>query len=164
MQMNSEALDLCCAYGWPGQVGELRDAVENACAACPGRTIQATHLPAVLRQLSKQTIVNTPTDSQATSSFLFALGASTDARPSEPRVLESTQRIVPLKSFLRDQEVAYLQRALIQADGSKEKAAEMLGVSLATIYRKLSEENDNASDSADACRRLSSSLEEPAIV
>ena len=43
-----------------------------------------------------------------------------------------------LKTFLREQEVAYLQRALAQAGGDKEKAAGLLQISLATLYRKLS--------------------------
>ena len=43
----------------------------------------------------------------------------------------------PLKDFLRDQEVAYLHRILAHTGGSKEKAAELLDISLATLYRKL---------------------------
>ena len=41
---------------------------------------------------------------------------------------------------MRDQEAAYLHRALAQTSGDKEKAAELLDVSLATLYRKLSED------------------------
>jgi transcriptional regulator with PAS, ATPase and Fis domain len=53
-----------------------------------------------------------------------------------------SQPVSSLKSFLRDQELAYLNRALAQTGGDKEKAAEMLGISLATLYRKLSEDAD----------------------
>ena len=42
-----------------------------------------------------------------------------------------------IKDFMRQQELSYLNRALAYTAGSKEKAAEMLGVSLATLYRKL---------------------------
>ena len=42
-----------------------------------------------------------------------------------------------LKNFLREQEMAYLNRALAQCGGDKDKAAELLGISLATLYRKL---------------------------
>ena len=45
-----------------------------------------------------------------------------------------------LRDFLREQELTYVNRALAQTGGDKEKAAELLGVSVATIYRKLAEE------------------------
>jgi DNA-binding NtrC family response regulator len=49
--------------------------------------------------------------------------------------------VVPLKTFLRDQEQTYLNRTLQHCGGDKEKAALQLGVSLATLYRKLSGED-----------------------
>jgi transcriptional regulator with PAS, ATPase and Fis domain len=46
----------------------------------------------------------------------------------------------PLKDFLREQEVGYVNRALSAAGGDKEKAAQLLNVSVATLYRKLADE------------------------
>jgi transcriptional regulator with PAS, ATPase and Fis domain len=46
---------------------------------------------------------------------------------------------LPLKDFLREQELTYLNRVLAQNGGDKERTAIQLGVSLATLYRKLSE-------------------------
>ena len=48
----------------------------------------------------------------------------------------------PLKDFLREQELNYLNRALAYTGGDKEKAAELLNISLATLYRKLSEDEE----------------------
>jgi transcriptional regulator with PAS, ATPase and Fis domain len=48
--------------------------------------------------------------------------------------------VKPLKIFLREQESAHINRALEEAHGDKEQAAIILGVSLATLYRKLSGE------------------------
>ena len=48
----------------------------------------------------------------------------------------------PLKLFLRDQEIAYLNRVMTHTGGDKEEAATILEVSLATLYRKLSEEDN----------------------
>jgi DNA-binding NtrC family response regulator len=51
----------------------------------------------------------------------------------------------PLKNFLRDQEIAYLNRTMAFTGGDKEKAAGLLGISLATLYRKLSDDGESAS-------------------
>ena len=53
----------------------------------------------------------------------------------------SVESFVPLRNFLRDQELAHLNRALELSGGDKEKAALLLGVSLATLYRKLAGED-----------------------
>jgi transcriptional regulator with PAS, ATPase and Fis domain len=48
--------------------------------------------------------------------------------------------VVSLRRFIRDQEVAYLQHVLKLANQNKEEAARLLDISLATLYRKLSDE------------------------
>ena len=53
-----------------------------------------------------------------------------------------TYRGYSLKKFLREKEKEYIDHVLHMAGGNKEKAAEVLGVSLATFYRKY---NDPAS-------------------
>jgi transcriptional regulator with PAS, ATPase and Fis domain len=42
-----------------------------------------------------------------------------------------------LKEFLHGQEVNYIEQVIQSAGGDKEKAAHMLGISMATLYRKL---------------------------
>ena len=42
-----------------------------------------------------------------------------------------------LREHLRDQELAHISRAIEYAAGDKKKAAVVLGISLATLYRKL---------------------------
>ena len=56
-----------------------------------------------------------------------------------PRSADLVRPVGSLKNFMRDQEGTYLHRALAHTSGDKEKAAEMLGISLATLYRKLAE-------------------------
>jgi transcriptional regulator with PAS, ATPase and Fis domain len=47
---------------------------------------------------------------------------------------------------MKEQEMAHLNRALQECDGDKERAALLLGISLATLYRKLGgEEKESAS-------------------
>ena len=44
---------------------------------------------------------------------------------------------VPLKEFLHQQELIYIDHIIQSYGGNKDKAAEMLGISIATLYRKL---------------------------
>jgi len=50
-----------------------------------------------------------------------------------------------LKGFLKLKEKEYLDQILTSTHGDKEKAAETLQVSLATLYRKLSDEEPSSS-------------------
>src|SRR5262249_44838405 len=65
---------------------------------------------------------------------------ATEPSPATAAAPASEAPFLPLKTFMREQEQAHLSRALEQAGGDKERAAVMLGVSLATLYRKLSGE------------------------
>jgi len=57
--------------------------------------------------------------------------------PANP---ESVDDVKPLRIFSREQETAYMNRVIDLVGGDKEQAAILLGVSLATLYRKLTEE------------------------
>ena len=50
--------------------------------------------------------------------------------------------VIPLKTWLRQQELVHLNRAIRQCDGDKEQAALSLGISIATLYRRLAEEDE----------------------
>ena len=43
-----------------------------------------------------------------------------------------------MKTYLREQERTYINRAIQQCGGDKEQAALQLGISIATMYRRLS--------------------------
>jgi len=61
-------------------------------------------------------------------------------KATSPTDLPLTQ-VASLKNYLREQEHSYLEKVMQQCEGDKEKAALVLGVSLATLYRKLSGED-----------------------
>jgi len=81
---------------------------------------------------------------------VLAPGQESVSGPARPLVPVAEAAVLPeaapsgpklsLKAHLREQELAYINRALAQSGGDKERAAELLGVSLATLYRKLSED------------------------
>jgi DNA-binding NtrC family response regulator len=141
-------MQLLCGYDWPGNVRELENAIERASTLCENNLIHAADLPpGILKQAGS---LATAGGSAEIAELPVALGeknpvpnpalmATASAAPAAPNT------DLPLKDFLREQEVAYLNRVLLQTGGDKEKAALHLGVSLATLYRKLSEEERIAS-------------------
>jgi two-component system, NtrC family, response regulator AtoC len=137
-QITRKSLDVLTAHDWPGNVRELENAIERGCALCEDGIIRVADLPpAIHRDASSEgaeELVETP---------------QTDIVPAGVMTVASSAGYAPgglnhpvgmLRDFLREQELSYVNRALAQTGGDKEKAAELLGVSVATIYRKLAEE------------------------
>jgi len=88
--------------------------------------------------LEPEATVSLPTVPEAALYPLQPLNAESTTPPS------GSEPVLPLKNFLRDQEQAHLNRALQHCSGDKEKAALLLGISLATLYRKLAGEDKEA--------------------
>ena len=70
--------------------------------------------------------------------------AASPLHPQEEAAHPLTQPLGPLKDYLREQELNYVNRALALAGGDKEKAAQLLNVSVAPLYRKLADEEVTA--------------------
>jgi DNA-binding NtrC family response regulator len=134
-----KALEVLSAHDWPGNVRELENAIERACALCENSTIHIADLPPILHRYAsgedEQELVETPSTSSESVAGI-TVGSS-----SAPPQASFSQPVGPLRDFMREQELGYVNRALAQTGGDKEKAAEMLGVSVATLYRKLAEED-----------------------
>ncbi len=109
-KIEPKAVDILCQYRWPGNVRELENAIERACALCEDGLIVVADLPPhVVRQ------ANEPGDG---ASRAFPVGKTLD-------------------TFIGDQEERYIEETIKHCGGSREKAAKMLGISMATLYRKL---------------------------
>ena len=52
-QVSQDAMDLLTDYPWPGNVRQLKHAIEYASINCKGRIIEARHLPEAIRQKSQ---------------------------------------------------------------------------------------------------------------
>jgi two-component system, NtrC family, response regulator AtoC len=145
-QLTRHTMDILCAHDWPGNVRELENAIERAVTLCEGHVIHPSDLPPTL--VARVNNVPTGVEAEATAtlpqvpeSALYPLHTNEFASGTNPLKPDSNEPVAPLKTFMREQEQAYLNRALQQCDGDKEKAALLLGVSLATLYRKLSGED-----------------------
>src|SRR5581483_3211414 len=148
-QMTRQAMEVMCLYDWPGNVRELENAVERAAALCEGEVIQALDLPpSVLESVHFQATGKEPDATVALpivpDSALYPLRSAEGPLTAAGAAAAPGAPFLPLKTFMREQEQAHLNRALEQCGGDKEQAAVLLGVSLATLYRKMSgEEKDS---------------------
>ncbi len=106
------AVEFLEKYNWPGNLSELRNAVERACAFSDGDRIKPSDLPA---KVTQQIEVPTPAAEGFTK---LPIGSTLD-------------------SFIKAQEHVFIQETLKYNSGSREKTASMLGVSIATLYRKM---------------------------
>ncbi|MFN2435776.1 MAG: sigma-54-dependent transcriptional regulator [Desulfotignum sp.] len=112
------ALDLISQYPFPGNVRELRNAVERAVTFTTGDRIRVTHLPARIRN---QTLKN---DSLPASEQAFAFPVDDNALP-------------PLAEI----EQQYIEHVLSRVGGNKRRAAALLGIGRRTLYRRLGSES-----------------------
>jgi len=110
-KIDPKAVDILCHYDYPGNVRELENAIERAWALCENDMILPTDLP--------PNIVAT------------ALGEKAEQVRASMPVGE------PLDDFIQQQERGYIEATLAHCGGSREKAATMLGISMATLYRKV---------------------------
>jgi DNA-binding NtrC family response regulator len=152
VQITRQAMEILSAHDWPGNVRELENAIERAATLCEDNLIQVGDLPpSLVRNLNVQSqasagsgdIAQLPTPAGAPKSASSGDSAGQTATVSggahaSGAAIANTD--LPLKDFLREQEITYLNRILAQMGGDKEKAALHLGISLATLYRKLSED------------------------
>jgi len=106
-----EAVDILCHYTYPGNVRELENAIERACALCENELILESDLPPHI--------------------VSYAQGDKADHAIAAMPVGQT------LDQFIQQQERGYIEATLAHCAGSREKAASVLGISMATLYRKV---------------------------
>jgi DNA-binding NtrC family response regulator len=116
VQLSGGAIKAMLAYDWPGNVRELENCLERAVALGDQRVIEACDLPPSIASAEVQP------EPQTRSDFF--------PETSDPRATD-----------LEDIERATIQRVFSQVKGDKALAGRMLGISRATLYRKLKRYN-----------------------
>lgn len=108
-KVSSEYYDLLMNYSWPGNIRELRNAVQYSIATLDGSILLEKHLAGFFNQVSQQI-------------------------KKEERLWPIN---TPFPSKLSDLEKIAIQNSLLLAKGNKMKAAKLLGIGRATLHRKL---------------------------
>jgi transcriptional regulator with PAS, ATPase and Fis domain len=155
IRVTREVMKVLDAHDWPGNVRELENVIERGCALCEQGLIRIIDLPPVLQNCAAEHGLDVTGESTEAATLPATAGVhpgyAVKPAPSEGAMAPGTRTapapppdrpMVHLKDYLREQEISYLQRALSLTDNDKEKAASLVGVSLATLYRKLSGDED----------------------
>jgi len=117
-KIDPKAVDILSHYDYPGNVRELENAIERACALCEEDMILTSDLPPNI------------------------VAEAQDGKAEQARAAMSVGQ--PLDSFIQQQERGYIEATLAHCSGSREKAANMLGISMATLYRKVEPKKNSA--------------------
>ena len=112
-EVDPYAMELLMGYTWPGNVGELQNAIERACAFSEKNRIRPVDLPPKISQK-----VEISDDENEKMKHNLPLGTK-------------------LNDFIKKQEKFFIRETLRFNEGSREKSATMLGISIATLYRKM---------------------------
>jgi two-component system, NtrC family, response regulator AtoC len=137
LRVSSAAMKALMNYEWPGNVRELENCVERAVALGNGNLIDLGDLPASIAG-SDSTAFRTALESAP--ELVSDLAAAAESASGE------VTAAVPLSTTdLEDIERATIQRVFEQVKGDKALAGRMLGISRATLYRKLKRYNISGS-------------------
>ncbi len=111
--VTQEVMEAFKKYGWPGNVRELRNVLERAVIMAGEGTIQMAHLP-------------------------FDFGVSVGSR-QPAQVFEPDSVRLAVGTTVGEAEKALIHLTLTHTKNNKTRAAEILGISLKTLFNKLKE-------------------------
>ncbi|XPV74749.1 MAG: sigma-54 interaction domain-containing protein [Desulfovibrio sp.] len=106
-----EAMAALTLHNWPGNIRELKSALEYALVVCDGSTIKREHLPVNIKNAQKQ-----PSDRAVDSTDTCTISDTSIHPPTQKQELIN---------------------ALIKTDGNKSAAAREIGVSRLTIMNRM---------------------------
>ncbi len=112
--LTAEALQLVYSFDWPGNIRQMENVIEACMTMVDGGRI----------------------DAETMQQFLYP-DTGADPHPCDPSMGALTPAETEYSQALAEFETKYLRTLLKKADGNVEKAAELAGMNMATIYRKL---------------------------
>jgi len=143
LRVSNTAMKALMNYDWPGNVRELENCVERAVALGNGTLIDLGDLPPTIAAMGSAGLTS-PASRLGSDSALELVSDLADSAESS-----SVESMVPLSTTdLEDIERATIQRVFEQVKGDKALAGRMLGISRATLYRKLKRYNISGSPSS----------------
>jgi two-component system response regulator AtoC len=147
LRVSNAAMKALMIYDWPGNVRELENCIERAVALGDGNLIDLSDLPPSIAGSNLATSRLAP---EAAPGLVSSLSASAELDSGV-----GAAGAPPLSTTdLEDIERATIQRVFEQVKGDKALAGRMLGISRATLYRKLKRYNISGSASSSSAHTL----------
>ena len=137
LRVSSAAMKALMNYDWPGNVRELENCVERAVALGNGTLIDLSDLPPTIAAMNTSASRSVAESAPELVSDLQAA--------AEMNSVESPTAVPLSTTDLEDIERATIRRVFEQVKGDKALAGRMLGISRATLYRKLKRYNISGS-------------------
>ena len=128
--IDADVLIRLTRHNWPGNVRELRNIMERAAILAGQGQVQVNHLPPQL-------------------GMTVNLAAAGEAPPGGPGVSPGETITLPVGTTVHDAEKAMIFLTLAHTKNNKTRAAEILGISLKTLFNKLKEYGSAQSAAAD---------------
>ncbi len=128
-EISEEALGLLTRYRWPGNIRELRNAIEHAGVLARGAPIRPDHLPETVRHPERAPAAGLrPSVEAEVDRLVGVLLEQPEAGPGDLFAVVE-----------RQWESALLRRVLEKTGGNQVKASELLGIHRTTLRTKLQE-------------------------
>jgi transcriptional regulator with PAS, ATPase and Fis domain len=127
-----EALDWMARQSWPGNVRQIKTALQYGLTLADGGEIRPEHLPTLFSTFSTAAAVS---------------NRSPEPRPVAPPASATTPE-TPAPQTLAAIELELVRRTVAEADGNLALAARRLGIARSTLYRSLRRAEDRAEEAS----------------
>lgn len=146
--ISPEALDVLNRYNWPGNVRELENLAYRSAVMAQGETILIKDLPQeiVLATGGELPVAKAPSEAESTAGVEVPASASAQEEPATVLGAPSEDPFDAAYKKLREEqetnilehaEREFIRRALDEAGGKQVKAAEILGMTRATLRKRM---------------------------
>jgi two-component system nitrogen regulation response regulator GlnG len=142
-QIADEALVAIQRHPWPGNVRELENCIQRAMVLASGNTITLANLP---EEIAAHARANGAAATPASAALPLAEFSAGVASSAEPRKIELSHAVEVLFDFARKDkqfkllpaaERELIVRALAETSGNQVQAAKLLGITRATLRKRV---------------------------
>ncbi|MGI9351405.1 MAG: sigma-54-dependent transcriptional regulator [Rhizobiaceae bacterium] len=139
--IESDAVDMLCAYDWPGNIRQLENAVFRAVVLCDGNQLTIDEFPQIAVE---QGIELNPADPHPVPAMTTPVANKNTVSLQDPAELLAHEGLPLLNTdgdiiMLEEAEKRIIEFAIGKYNGQMSKISRKLGIGRSTLYRKLRE-------------------------